>query len=164
MSICMCIFAFEYIYNIYIHIYMYIYIYVYTHSGQCLSRVAGSLASCFSIRIWYVFLTSKCRGELDLGLCMTLVLAKRMWLHRADFQFENVFGRKIFGCYPSRQINWILGMWLLSAKNWILGMWPLDTPGTSISADNLILHETLSRFCLYLFIFITLITHFPTQI
>ena len=74
---------------------MYIYIYVYTHSGQCLSRVAGSLASCFSIRIWYVFLTSKCRGELNLGLCMTLVLAKRMWLHRADFRFENVFGRKI---------------------------------------------------------------------
>ena len=63
--------------------------------GQRLSRVAGSLASCFSIRIWYVFLTSKCRGELDLGLCMTSVLAKRMWLHRADFRFENVFGRKI---------------------------------------------------------------------
>ena len=39
-------------------------------------------------------------------------------------------------------------------------MWPLDTPGTSISAYNLILHVTLSRFCLYLLIFINLITQF----
>jgi len=40
-----------------------------------------------SVRICYVFLTSKCREESDLGLCMTSVLAKWMWpLRSADFQ------------------------------------------------------------------------------
>jgi len=38
---------------------------------------------------------SKCRGELELGLCMIPVIAKRMPLRSADFRFENVFGRKI---------------------------------------------------------------------
>jgi len=46
--------------------------------GHRSSRVAGSkrraLAFLFSVRIWYVFWISKCRGELDLGLCMTSVL------------------------------------------------------------------------------------------
>jgi len=42
-----------------------------------------------------MFLMLKCRGELDLGLCMTAVLAKRMQLHSTDFRFLNVFGRKI---------------------------------------------------------------------
>jgi len=37
-------------------------------------------------RIWYMFWISKCRGESDLGLCMTSVLAMRMMLHSADFR------------------------------------------------------------------------------
>jgi len=48
--------------------------------GKFSSRVAGSrhraLAFDFSVRIWYMFLISKCRGESDLGLCMSSVLAK----------------------------------------------------------------------------------------
>jgi len=57
--------------------------------GHRSSRVAGSKrqaqAFYFSVRILYVFLISKCRGESDLGLCMSSVLAKRMYLHIADF-------------------------------------------------------------------------------
>jgi len=34
----------------------------------------------------YNFLILKCRGKSDLGLCMTLVLAKRMRLRSADFK------------------------------------------------------------------------------
>jgi len=53
------------------------------------SRVAEStrraLAFYFSLRIWYMFLILKCRGRSDLGVCMTSVLAKRMWLRSADF-------------------------------------------------------------------------------
>jgi len=68
--------------------------------GQRSSRVAGSkrraLAFCFPVRIWYyVFLISICTGKLDLGVCMTSVLAKRMRPRSADFRFENVFGRRI---------------------------------------------------------------------
>ena len=67
--------------------------------SQRLSRVAGrkrlALAFHFLIRIWYVFLISKCRGESDLGLCMTSELAKRMRLSSGDFLFQNVFGHKI---------------------------------------------------------------------
>ena len=55
-----------------------------------LGRVVGSkrwsLAVYFSVRIWYVFLISKYREELDLGPCMSLVRAKRMRLRSADFQ------------------------------------------------------------------------------
>jgi len=54
-----------------------------------------ALAFHFSVRICYMFLKSKCRGESDLVLCMTSVLAKRMRLSSADFRFSNVFGRKI---------------------------------------------------------------------
>jgi len=43
----------------------------------------------------YMFLISKCRGESDLGLCMTSGFAKRMPLRKADFRFLNAFGRKI---------------------------------------------------------------------
>jgi len=54
------------------------------------SRVAGSKrwaqAFYFSVRIWYMVLISKCSEESDLGLCMSLVLAKRMPLHSADFR------------------------------------------------------------------------------
>ena len=68
--------------------------------GQRSSRVAGSkrraLAFCFPVRIWYyVFLISICRGKSDLGVFMTSVLAKRMRPRSADFQFKNVFGRRI---------------------------------------------------------------------
>jgi len=68
--------------------------------GQRLGMPAGgkrrALAFNFSIRMSNIFLISKCRRGSDLGLCMTLGLAKRMPLHSADFRFSNVFGRKIF--------------------------------------------------------------------
>jgi len=61
--------------------------------GHRSRRAAGSkrraLAFYFeknSIRIWYMFLISKYREGSDLGLCMTLVLAKRMLLRSAYFQ------------------------------------------------------------------------------
>jgi len=47
---------------------------------------------------------SKCRGESDLGLCMTSVLAKRMLLRSADFRFLNVFGRKILEVVVQGQV------------------------------------------------------------
>jgi len=41
----------------------------------------------FSLRICYMFLMSKCRGESDIGLCMTLVLAEcRCAVPTFDFQ------------------------------------------------------------------------------
>ena len=62
-------------------------------------RVAGSkrraLAFYFSMRIWYVFSTSICKGKLDLGLCVISLLAKRMWPHSTDFWFKNLFDRRI---------------------------------------------------------------------
>ena len=59
--------------------------------GQRSSRVAGSKRTPsasihFSVRIWYVFIIPKGRGQSDLGLCMTSVFAKRMQLHSADFR------------------------------------------------------------------------------
>jgi len=58
--------------------------------GHPSSRVAGSkrqsLAFYFPVRIWYILLISKCRGKSEFGLCMTLVLAKRLRLRSADFQ------------------------------------------------------------------------------
>jgi len=46
-----------------------------------------------------MFLMSKCRGELDLGLCTTSVLANKMSLWPGDgdhrLGLQNVFGRKI---------------------------------------------------------------------
>jgi len=58
--------------------------------GQRPSRVAGSkrraLAFYFSVRICYMFPKSKCRGESNLGQCMTSVLGKRMRLRSADFR------------------------------------------------------------------------------
>ena len=58
--------------------------------GQRSTRDVGSkrraLPFYFSVQIWYMFLILECRGELDLGLCMTLVIAKRMQLHSANFQ------------------------------------------------------------------------------
>jgi len=52
--------------------------------GQRSSMSAGSkrraLAFYFGVRFCNMFLISKCRGESDLGLCATLVLANRMLL------------------------------------------------------------------------------------
>ena len=51
-------------------------------SGTGRRMAAGSkrraLAFYFSVRIFYKFQVSKCRGESDLGLCMTSGFAKRM--------------------------------------------------------------------------------------
>ena len=58
-------------------------------------RVAGSkhrALAFYSLQFCYVLLVSMCRGESDLGLCMTLKLAERMRLLSADFWFRNVFG------------------------------------------------------------------------
>jgi len=67
--------------------------------GHRSSRVAGSkrraLSFYFPVRIWCMFPISKCRGKLDLGVCMISVLAKRMRPHSADFRFKNVFDRRI---------------------------------------------------------------------
>jgi len=67
--------------------------------GQRSSRVAGSkrraLAFYVSVRIRCMFLISICRGESDVCLCMTSVLAKTMRPRSADFGFENVFGGRI---------------------------------------------------------------------
>ena len=83
--------------------------------GQRSSRAAESkrraLGVYFSERIWYIFLMSNCRGDWDLGLCTSLVLAKREALRNAKFRFflraKHVFFRKsplrngsIFGKYP----------------------------------------------------------------
>ena len=43
----------------------------------------------------YLSLMSKFKGESDLGLCMTWVLAKRLPLRSANFRCLNVFGGKI---------------------------------------------------------------------
>ena len=67
--------------------------------GQRLNMSAGSqrwaLAFCFAIRICYKFSISKCRGESDLGLCKTSVLAKRLPLQGVDYRLKNVFVHKI---------------------------------------------------------------------
>ena len=59
------------------------------------SNKCWALAFYFFIRTWYLFLLSKCRGESNLGLCMSLVLAKSMRLHSADIWFKDVFGCRI---------------------------------------------------------------------
>jgi len=45
-----------------------------------------ALAFVFSVRLCYMFLILKGRWKSDLGLCITLVLAKRRPLHSADFR------------------------------------------------------------------------------
>ena len=64
-------------------------------SGMPAGGKRWALAFYFSVRICYMFRMSKCRGEFDLGLCMTSVLAKRMPLRSADLRFLNVLGHKI---------------------------------------------------------------------
>jgi len=69
--------------------------------GHRLSRVAGNkhraLAFYFSVRIWYIFLISRCRGKSDLGVCMTTVLAKRMRTHSAYFRFKTCLAAEFVG-------------------------------------------------------------------
>jgi len=86
-------------------------------SGHRSSMAAGSkrraLAFYFSMRIWYMFLTSKCRVEWDLGLCSCPVLAKRMQLRCADFRLKNVLGCKIRekpSWHCARSEIWALGV------------------------------------------------------
>jgi len=74
-----------------------------TPSASILSKPPRrALAFCFSVGICCKYLTPKCRGESELGLCMTSGFAKRMPLRRADFQFSNVFGRRIRRNLPLR--------------------------------------------------------------
>ena len=47
-------------------------------SGMAAVSKHRAIAFYFSVRIYYMFLMSKCTGKSDLGLCMTSVLAKRM--------------------------------------------------------------------------------------
>jgi len=70
--------------------------------GQRSSRVAESkrraLGNYLRERICYVFPTSKCRGDWDLGLCTFWVLAKREPLRNAKVRFflwaKHIFFRK----------------------------------------------------------------------
>jgi len=64
-------------------------------SGMNAGGKRRALAFYLSVRICYMFRMAKCRGESYLGLCRTSGLAKRMPLRSTDFQFLNVFGRKI---------------------------------------------------------------------
>jgi len=65
------------------------------HSSMSTGSTHRTLAYHFSVRIWYMFLVSKCRGDSDLGLCTTSGLANRKRLLDGDFRLKNVFGRKI---------------------------------------------------------------------
>ena len=49
----------------------------------------------FHIRVCYMFVIPKCRGELEPCLCTTSVLANRMTLRGGDFRLAKKFGRKI---------------------------------------------------------------------
>jgi len=55
-------------------------------SGMATGSKRRAIACYFPVRICYMFPISKFRGELDLGLCMTLVLANRIPLRSADFR------------------------------------------------------------------------------
>jgi len=56
------------------------------HSSRVVGSKSRALAFYFPVRIWYVFSISKYKGQSDLGLCMTSVLAKRMWLRCASIR------------------------------------------------------------------------------
>jgi len=47
------------------------------------------------IRNWYVSLISKSRQQVDVGLCTTSALAKKMLTIIVNFKLKNFFGRKI---------------------------------------------------------------------
>ena len=55
-------------------------------SGMAAESKRRALALYFPVRICYMFLILKCRGRLDLCLCITSVLAKRMQLRSADLR------------------------------------------------------------------------------
>ena len=65
------------------------------YSGMAAATKRWALAFYFPVQICYKFLISKCRGESDLSLCMSSVLAKRMPLRSAYFRLLKVFGCKI---------------------------------------------------------------------
>ena len=74
--------------------------------GQRSSRVAESkrqaLGNYFSERICYMLLISKCRGDRDLGLCTTLVLAFQNCSAMAKSEEKNVFWRRKNRILPLR--------------------------------------------------------------
>ena len=55
-------------------------------SGMAAASKRRALFFFCLVRICYMFLISKCRGESNLGLCMSSGLAKRMPLRSADFR------------------------------------------------------------------------------
>jgi len=58
-------------------------------------RKERALAFYVSIRICFMLLISKSRGESDLGLCPFLGLAKTMQLRGGDFRFKSCLAAKI---------------------------------------------------------------------
>jgi len=74
--------------------------------GQRSGMAAGSkrraLAFYVCIRIYYMFPVLNCKGEWNLGLCMTSGLAKRMRVRSGNFRFKNVFGHRIRRNSPVR--------------------------------------------------------------
>ena len=74
--------------------------------GQRSSRAAESkrraIGNYFSERICYMFLISKCRGDQDLGLCTTPVLAFGERSAMAKSEEKNVFWRRENRILPLR--------------------------------------------------------------
>jgi len=74
--------------------------------GQRSSRATESkrqaLGNYFSERIWYMFLTSKCRGDQDLCLCTTSGLAFGEPMRSGDFWGKKVFQRRKNRILPLR--------------------------------------------------------------
>jgi len=74
--------------------------------GQRSSRVAESkrqtIGNYFSERICYMFLISKCRGDRDLGLCTTSVLAFGEPQRNGKIWGKNVFWRRKNRILPLR--------------------------------------------------------------
>jgi len=66
-------------------------------SSRAVGNKLRAVAFYFVEWIWYVFLISKCRGESGVGLCMTLVLVKRMRFHSAHFWFKACLVAKFVG-------------------------------------------------------------------
>ena len=74
--------------------------------GQRSSRAAESkrraIGNFFFERICYMFLISKCRGDRDLGLCTTLVLAFGEPQRNCKIREKNVFWRRKNRILPLR--------------------------------------------------------------
>ena len=68
-------------------------------SSRVAERKHQALAFYFSIRIWYVFMISKlwCRGESDLGLCMTSKMQRECGCTMPTSDFEKCFAAKFVG-------------------------------------------------------------------